>query len=215
MRNLVFISHANPEENDFARWLGLQLTRAGYAIWSEVTKLIGGESFWEDIEEAIRNYTVKFLFVLSKTSNAKQGTLDELHLARTVAKNEKLTDFIIPLRVDDLSFSEINVAIHRLNVIDFTHGWAPGLAQVLDKLEKDKVPQDTSRFNPTAVSLWWKAHCDGDIHRSRRCRAESLGIVFLGQRQTNDQPLAVFQPDRRKDRAFGGGVDREFDVDGE
>ena len=79
-----------------------------------------------------------------------------------MAKNENFTDFIIPLRVDDLSFSEINVAIHRLNVIDFTHGWASGLTQVLDKLEKDKVPQDTSRFNPTAVSQWWKAHCNGD-----------------------------------------------------
>jgi hypothetical protein len=161
MRNLVFISHANPEDNEFARWIGLQLTREGYTIWSDVTKLIGGESFWQNIEEAIREHTIKFLFVLSKASNCKQGPLDELHLAKTIAKAESLDDFIIPLRVDDLPFNEINVAIHRLNAIDFTRSWSQGLTGVLNKLIKDDVPKNVSQFNPSVVTSWWKAHCAG------------------------------------------------------
>jgi hypothetical protein len=163
MRNLIFISHANPEDNEFTQWLGLQLTREGYKIWSDITKLIGGELFWANIEEAIREYTIKFLFVLSRTSNnTERGTLDELDLARDIAKTERIRDFIIPLKVDEeLPFNEINIMIHRRNVIDFTQGWAQGLALVLEKLDRDDVPKDISRFNPSAVASWWRLQFDG------------------------------------------------------
>ncbi len=43
-RNVIFISHATPDDNEFTRWLGLQLAQEGYSIWSDVTKLLGGES---------------------------------------------------------------------------------------------------------------------------------------------------------------------------
>ncbi len=161
MRNLIFISHANPEQNDFARWLGLQLVKEGYPIWSDITKLVGGEFFWDNIEEAIRNYAIKFLFVLSRASNNKQGTLDELHLSRTVARQERLKDFIIPLRVDDLPFDQTNVAIHRLNVIDFTHNWAGGLALLLKKLANDNIIKDSTHISPSTVTSWWRSHFEG------------------------------------------------------
>lgn len=72
MRDLIFISHANPEDNEFTQWLGLQLSSQGYSVWSDVTKLIGGEDFWADIESAIRDHTIKFLFIVSRASNTKQ-----------------------------------------------------------------------------------------------------------------------------------------------
>jgi len=136
-------------------------------VWSDVTKLIGGEPFWARIETAIREHSIKFLFVLSHASNdPSRGTIDELHLARSVARKEALKDFVIPLRTDDLPFSERNVAIQQLNVVNFEQSWAEGLARVLKKFEEDGVPRDTSRFNPSAVSSWWRAHCDGrDIVR--------------------------------------------------
>ena len=161
VRRVVFISHANPEDNLFARWLGLQLTREGYSVWSDITKLIGGETFWSDVEDAIRNHTAKFIFVLSRASNAKQGPLDELHLARTVAKENNATDFIIPLRIDDIPFGDINRGPYRLNAIDCGTSWADGLYRLLEKLQKDGVPKDAARFNATSVASWWKAHCDG------------------------------------------------------
>lgn len=161
MRDLVFISHATPEESIFARWLGLQLVRNGYSIWSDVTKLIAGESFWSDIETAIRKRTAKLIFVLSQASNRKQGTLDELHLARTVAAREKINDFIIPVKVDEIHFSDTNVALHRLNVVDFTKSWAEGLRRVLDKLVLDDVPKCEVACNSRVVADWWRKSCDG------------------------------------------------------
>src|SRR5208337_3659699 len=49
-RNMVFVSHANPEDNAFAQWLALRLATQGYAVWSDVTRLLGGEDFWDDIQ---------------------------------------------------------------------------------------------------------------------------------------------------------------------
>src|ERR1051325_8773121 len=112
-RNMIFISHANPEDNLFTRWLALRLASEGYPVWSDLTKLLGGEDFWRDIETAIRNRTVKFLYVLSKTSNQKQGALMELAVARKVGKS--IHDFILPLRIDDLSHDDINIELQRLN----------------------------------------------------------------------------------------------------
>ena len=51
---MLFISHANPEDNEFAQWLALQLAKCGYPVWCDLTKLLGGETFWSDIEEALR-----------------------------------------------------------------------------------------------------------------------------------------------------------------
>jgi len=60
-RRIVFISHSNPQDNDFTTWLAARLASARYEVWSDVTKLIGGEVFWKDIEEAIRLHTLKFV----------------------------------------------------------------------------------------------------------------------------------------------------------
>ncbi len=50
MRNKIFISHSNPEDNDQARWIGLQLMTLGYEVWCDVFNLKGGEKFWKEIE---------------------------------------------------------------------------------------------------------------------------------------------------------------------
>ena len=70
-----------PEDNEFTRWLALQLANEGYGVWCDLTKVLGGERFWDNIEDAIRNRTAKFLFVLSKSSNAmRDSPKDELEL---------------------------------------------------------------------------------------------------------------------------------------
>ena len=109
MRDLIFLSHANPEDNEFTRWLALQLAREGYPVWCDLTKLLGGEVFWNDIEEAIRDRTVKFLFVLSKNSNRKRGPLQELEVANHVARQAGLQDFVIPVLIDDLPPAEMTI----------------------------------------------------------------------------------------------------------
>ena len=155
VQNMIFVSHANPEDNLFTRWLALRLAGDGYPVWCDLTKLLGGEDFWRDIETAIRERTVKFLYVLSKTSNQKEGALMELAVARRVGK--AFNDFIIPLRIDDLPFGTINIELQRLICIDFSSGWAQGYRQLLKKFDDEKVERD-ARFTPDAVTEWWREH---------------------------------------------------------
>ena len=152
--NMVFVSHANPEDNDFSRWLSLQLANLGYPIWCDLTRLLGGEDFWADIERAIRHGTSKFLYVLSRTSNQKTGPLQELAVALSVARTKSLENFVIPLRIDDVEFQDINIQLNRLNAIDFSTSWATGLKQLIARLELDGVSKDP-RFAPSSVADWW------------------------------------------------------------
>jgi len=156
-RDIIFVSHANPEDNDFARWLALRLAAEGYGVWCDVTQLLGGEAFWSDIEAAIRTRTVKFLYVLSRTSNHKPGPLKELQVASNVGRDEALQDCIIPLFIDDLPPRQSNILLADINAISFRASWARGFAQLLEKLEKDGVPRHPS-FGAGAVASWWRTH---------------------------------------------------------
>lgn len=160
-RNMIFLSHATPEDNDLARWLALQLAGEGYPVWCDLTKLLGGEDFWRDIQDAIRNRSLRFLFVLSRFSNAKDGTLQELACAKATASRLKpgIRDFIIALKSDDLPYSEVDIEIQRLNHIPFSGSWATGLAQLLKKFEEDGVPRDT-RFNRDTVNSWFRSQAE-------------------------------------------------------
>jgi hypothetical protein len=154
-RNTLLLSHANPEDNEFTLWLALQLANEGYRVWCDLTKLLGGEVFWDNIEEVIKTRAAKVLYVLSRTSNAKDGPLKELHFAQGVAKREKLKDFVIPLHIDDLPHGDITIEITRINTVPFARSWGAGLAKLLEKLEEDSVPKDP-KFDRTAVNEWWR-----------------------------------------------------------
>jgi hypothetical protein len=149
-RKLVFVSHANPEQNDFARWLSARLANAGYEVWSDVTKLIGGEVFWDNIEDAIRHHAAKVLVAVSMAANTKNGVLDEVSLAVTIERKDNIPQFVVPLRVDDIDFADFRANISRKNAIDFSKSWADGLAAVLKVLERDGVPKGPA--NPTDVA---------------------------------------------------------------
>jgi hypothetical protein len=154
-RDTLLLSHANPEDNEFTLWLALQLANEGYRVWCDLTKLLGGEVFWDDIEEVIKTRAVKVLYILSRTSNAKDGPLKELHFAQGLAKREKLKDFVIPLHIDDLPHGDVTIEITRINTVPFAQSWGLGLAKLLEKLEEDRVPKDP-KFNRTAVNEWWR-----------------------------------------------------------
>ena len=161
-RDTLLLSHANPEDNEFTLWLALQLANEGYRVWCDLTKLLGGEVFWDNIEEVIKARAVKVLYVLSRTSNAKDGPLKELHFAQGVAKREKLKDFVIPLHIDDLPHGDITIEITRINTIPFRQSWGAGLAKLLEKLEEDRVPKDP-KFNRTAVNDWWRSQFSSEM----------------------------------------------------
>lgn len=139
-RPLVFVSHANPEDNEFVKWLASQLSVSGYEVWSDVTKLVGGEEFWSDIEAVIRDKAGAVVVVLSKVAQRKAGVLDEIDLAVWVERSRGLRGFVIPLRVDDLAFGDVRANLARKNIIDFHQNWATGLRALLLALEKAGVP---------------------------------------------------------------------------
>lgn len=163
-RSLIFLSHANPEDNDFTLWLGARLASAGYSVWSDVTKLIGGEIFWDNIEVAIRQHSAKVVSIFSKAGAQKSGFKDELSLALAVEKKQGLTDFVIPLRLDDRDFSDFPPEIIRRNAIDFSNGWQDGLGRLFKKLELDGAPRSEGP-DADALSNWSKSllKIDADI----------------------------------------------------
>lgn len=152
--NIIFISHATPEDNQFSQWLSLQLARRGYETWCDVTKLLGGENWWRDIDGAIRNRACKFLFIASEVSVKKNGVIRELKLALPLAS--ELTNFIIPIKLDGVPYKDFPDGIGSdLNAVNFSQGWAPGLARLLQRLEEDGVPKK-SDFSPQTVSDYWR-----------------------------------------------------------
>jgi len=165
-RNLVFISHANPEDNEFSRWLALQLAKNGYRVWCDLTRFLGGEDFWSEIERAIREETCKFIYILSQSSNHRDGTLKELRLAINVARLNCFKDFVIPVKVDSLQHEETNVELGRLIAVDCSNRWDKGISSLIDKLEEDKVAKD-ERFSPDSVASWWKGFCNN------QCRVQT------------------------------------------
>ncbi|NEO25596.1 MAG: toll/interleukin-1 receptor domain-containing protein, partial [Kamptonema sp. SIO4C4] len=157
LRDVVFISHANPEDNAFATWLSLRLIREGYRVWCDVVRLKGGDDFWKDIENAIRSHTRRFIYVVSRASNSKPGTLNELSVASGVARQLGESGFIIPVKIDDLPYGEHNIQINRLNAVSFTSGWAEGFAEVLRALRLDNIPTPEDS-GPSCVASWWNTN---------------------------------------------------------
>jgi hypothetical protein len=156
-RRVVFLNHANPEDNVFALWLGARLTAAGYSVWSDLLQLTGGERFWKDINEAIRHHTAVFLPILSNASidPAKEGVHNEIAIATTVRRELKLDHFIVPLRLERVP--DIPPQLIQLTYIDFSANWADGLAQLLERLEKSAVPKEAAPETAT-MRLWAARH---------------------------------------------------------
>ena len=144
-RKLVFISHANPEDNQFVLWLASRLTSLGYLVWSDVTELFGAEKFWRDIEDAIRTHSAKVIVVLSRVAQQKEGVLNEIHTALAVEKSNGLDRFVMPIRIDDLPSTDVISPLIQRNYIDFYKGWAAGLNNLLTFLEKSNVPCNSSQ----------------------------------------------------------------------
>ncbi|MBV2149056.1 toll/interleukin-1 receptor domain-containing protein [Sphingobium sp. AS12] len=138
-RRTVFISHANPEDNEFTAWLGTRLIGAGYHVWSDLLRLIGGEPFWRDIGDAIKDYAEVVVLVLSRASVQKPGVLDEIALAVATSRKLKNPKFIIPVRLDDLPYDEFPEQVIRLNAINFNGNWADGLHRLFEALDERAV----------------------------------------------------------------------------
>lgn len=140
-RDLVFISHANPEDNDMATWLSSRIAAHGYQVWSDVTRIVGGELIWDTIEHAIRQRAAKVIVLLSKRGHQKPGVLDEVNVAIATERAEALERFVVPVRIDDLPFTAVRANLARKNIIDGSLNLADALHKLLKVLDQDRVPR--------------------------------------------------------------------------
>lgn len=130
----------------------------GYKVWLDKEVLLGGERFWATIQKAI-NSSAKILFVYSKNVITSEGILrsgieDEIEYSKSIASENKLNDFIIPLQIDDSKYN-LAIGISNINQIFFNDNWADGLKQLKKKLEKDNVPQVLDSTQ-SVMSEWYE-----------------------------------------------------------
>lgn len=148
-RDLVFVSHATPEDNTFALWLSTRLKLLGYEVWSDVTQLFGGEKWWEDIDEVIGGYTCRFVLVITRESLAKPGVRRELKLALKAETDNGLKNFIIPIIIDDSPFTGQPLGLSERNIISFSENWANGLKKLSKAFERDGIEKSTHSVSTT------------------------------------------------------------------
>lgn len=137
-RKAIFISHANPEDNAFTLWLAAKLSSLGYEVWADVMRLRGGDDWQRKLEKALRDLSLKILFVGTPAGAQKQGVRNEIQIAHDVGKEIGDMEFIIPLRLRD--FRAPFLIVHA-QYIDFEPGWALGLSDLTKTLESYGVPR--------------------------------------------------------------------------
>ena len=64
-RDVIFNSHANPEDNSLALRLGAQLTAAGCQVWADMLRSRGRKDWQRRLEDCLRNKAFK-LFQMSR-----------------------------------------------------------------------------------------------------------------------------------------------------
>lgn len=165
MRDTIFISHATPEDNDFSIWLANRLQLLGYKVWLDKNGLLGGEKFWEEIDQVIRNKAIKILMVYSKNicqrdefgniieGKLKDGISKEISLSESIGKTQSLNDFIILMNIDGAKYN-LFIGADRLNQIPFYDNWADGFKQLEKKLRHDEVLKEDS--NITDFGNWYE-----------------------------------------------------------
>lgn len=180
-RDVIFLSHAMPEDTEFAVWLGMQLANAGYRVWSEATQLIGGERFWSGIEQAFDTVIGKTIAIVSKVTRSKNGVLDEIERAAATAERLEIPhdQFIVPVTLSPLQRSDLPIQVARQNAIAFHPSWAGGLAKLLKLLTRENFPKGAE---PQAVGRWVADWFEGRHHvveREAELMTNALGIEAL------------------------------------
>ena len=138
-RDHLFMSSVD-RDGVFADWLTRKLTAEGYCVWSERFKLLGGETYPDDVDEAIKNRTFRFLGLYSQASLNNQEVMRQRSLAISM-RSEDIQDFLIPLDVDGVNTDRLDHITRNLNFISFKDYWAVGLKQLLEKLESINCPK--------------------------------------------------------------------------
>lgn len=145
-REIVFISKATPEDDEFVLWLAPRLEAAGYAVFADILTLEPGDRWRKQVTDTLQNKAVKMLLCCRDASLNKNGVQEEIGIAEDLVRELKDPRFIIPLRLE--VFKKL-FGIGELQWVDFIGSWASGLNDLLDTLEKQNVPRaESAVINP-------------------------------------------------------------------
>lgn len=158
-RNTVFLTHAAPEDNEFALWLSSKLATTGYRVWIDRRRLRGGDDFWDEIDHVLRNRTIKQIVVFTENVG-KAGVKKELAIGD--AMRGRLTDpkFIIPVRAGDIAFSDAPPEFLRDHIINGYPNWHDCLKELFETLDAAGIPKSES-LDATALQKVVEAREEG------------------------------------------------------
>lgn len=142
-RTTVFVTHAAPDDNEFALWVSSKLAIAGYRVWIDRRRLRGGADFWDEIDRVLRHEAVKQVVVFSKNVS-KLGVKKELAIGEVMRRNLGDPNFIIPVRIDDVAFSDAPPEFLRDHIIDGYPNWHDSLSELFETLDEAGVPKSAT-----------------------------------------------------------------------
>lgn len=147
-RELIFISYGY-EDEVFALWLARKLAFYGYGVWIDQLEILGGESWVDEVDEALKERSFRVLAVLSKNSLKKPNPKKERTRALQLQKQWGMKDFLITLNLDG---TDADWTLSDISWMPFYKGWNYGLRRVLKKLEVLDAPK-IHEGNPAIAGL--------------------------------------------------------------
>jgi hypothetical protein len=148
-RTTVFVTHAAPDDNEFALWLSSKLAMAGYRVWVDRRRLRGGADAWDEIDSVLRRDAIKQIVVFTAHTN-KPGVKKELAIGDVMRKKLADPSFIIPIRNDDIAYADAPPEFLRGHIINGHPNWHDCLKELFETLEEAGAPKNPS---PDAEAL--------------------------------------------------------------
>jgi hypothetical protein len=157
--DVLYICHASPSDDEFAKWIAFQLINAGYSAWCDLISIKPGEAYDETIKEVVEKRARKFLFIVTEKSSSDPRSLDQLQLAYDRMKSNGLEHFIIPIELG-AKHSDVFL-LKRFAPIDFTASWAKGMKALLELISSENYAK-TPDLGPAASNTIWRSLYDGE-----------------------------------------------------
>jgi hypothetical protein len=192
VRDIIFISKATPDDDEFVLWLAPRLEAAGYKVFADILTLEPGDRWRKELTKTLQDCSAKMLLCCRDTTLAKEGVQEEIGIGLDLVKTLGDPKFIIPLRLEP--YKKL-FGIGELQYIDLVRGWAEGLSKILEALKRQKIPraQPSAQINPS-----WEIYL----------RRNSIAVKEEPERLTSNWLRIAEAPDVIRFFEATGAVDR-------
>ncbi len=179
-RDYLLISYA-PEDFVLAEWLARKLTAEGYLTWCERFKVLGGESYPDDVDDAIQRRVSRVIALYSQVSLSNPDITRQRAIALGISK--QIPNFVIPLRIEHIPGEKLDQATRQLIFVPFETNWAEGLKLLLSKFETIGCP----RLLPNGKGVAAGAFLEKDV------LSESAEMVVTNYLRINKLPDVILR----------------------